>query len=180
MVPNVPPAPGLPLVVGGALQVVVVVALVDHVPPGGSRRGRVHPRLQRHRARQCSEAESGTVTRELVPLKLKRRHTCPPHPGRVRHRAVIAAPRRIRTPSTPTPHQTQTPRPASARWGPGLWRWRCWSRGRGWGRRRWRGRGSCSWCRQRRWCRCSWWWCRRWSRSGRSCVQPAPWQRSTW
>ena len=84
-------------VVGCSHQVVVVVALVDHVPPGARDRGRINPRLQGHARAQLQRGRVGhihprarAVERQRAPVLARTR------PGRTRNRARVPVPRRIR------------------------------------------------------------------------------------
>ena len=107
----------------GRLQVVVVVALVDDVPPGRSLTSRVDPRLQRHPGRQMQrggvrdrDPRVRAVERQRLPVLAGRR------PGRVRDASRVAVPRRVRTvapdPSS-NPYAATNP-DGAAEAGPGL------------------------------------------------------------
>ena len=96
----------------GRLEVVVVVALVDHVAPGADTvEGLTHASSVIPR-RSAARSASGTLTRALVPLKVSALPYFPAAPGRVRDRPVVAGARRIRRPSSPTLRRTRRPRRA--------------------------------------------------------------------
>ena len=79
-----------------ALQVVVVVPLVDHVAPPIRRRRRIHPRLQRHRTREMQRRRISHIHPRIAPVENKRTPKLPRRrPRRPHNRPHIPTPRRI-------------------------------------------------------------------------------------
>ena len=134
--PMMPPPPAARRWSDVAIEVVVVVALVDHVAPGAGDGGRVDPGLERHPgSSDAASRSSGIVDPALVPLKTS---ALPNLPAVVQ--VALAT-----VPLLPFPDESATvvPEPSSNAYAAtsagrrrGAWsRWRCSSTGRGCRRR---------------------------------------------